>query len=495
MTKTVRPRTLVLVFSLVWIFLVICSAYKFNNPMGVFLPPLVLRQFLVAFPESFVPESIRWLLSDIPSWCIFLVTTIGVVGVFVLGIFAWLKNSGMMAWCFSALAFFFAIPTLMVRGTFPAEWNPYFSPLGFFLLVCIGLVILATEVSLRCKRGRMTLPGSAVFIGCCCFLTVLAWLAKDPVVGGAYEYGEGLAAVYIDGKIGYVDELKRIVIKPRFNDGLEFSEGLAAVAIDCNSHQWCRGYINRNGTFAIQPQRFDEAASFSEGLARVRVKRKFGYIDKSGSIRIRPQFDDALAFSERLAAVKVDGLWGYIGDSGRLVQERVFVDANSFTEGLAAVAIEENARNEQLSGSRKYGFIDRAGTLIIRPEFEQAEPFQGGLATVKVKGKYGCIDKLGAFVIEPRFDAVDQFSDGLAAVSIGGKWGYISKKGRMEVPLKFDFAAKFSQGKAFVRLPGGESGYIDRQGGFSPLRRTFYDQMADFRIAIRIRDFPPGVAE
>ena len=52
-----------------------------------------------------------------------------------------------------------------------------------------------------------------------------------------------------------------------------------------------RGYIDKTGSFVINPQ-FDYAGNFAKnGLAWVEVGEKYGYIDKSGSLVIDPQFD------------------------------------------------------------------------------------------------------------------------------------------------------------------------------------------------------------
>ncbi|MEJ1933162.1 WG repeat-containing protein, partial [Nostoc sp. NIES-2111] len=56
-----------------------------------------------------------------------------------------------------------------------------------------------------------------------------------------------------------------------------FSEGLASVKTE--SGKW--GFINRQGNIVIKPQ-FDEVSNFSFGLARVRIGKKYGYIDKYG---------------------------------------------------------------------------------------------------------------------------------------------------------------------------------------------------------------------
>src|SRR2546422_10908637 len=59
------------------------------------------------------------------------------------------------------------------------------------------------------------------------------------------------------------------------------------------------GYIDKSGRIVIKP-RFDEASYFSEGLAPVRVGKLWGFIDESGKMAIAPQFDSAFPFSEGL---------------------------------------------------------------------------------------------------------------------------------------------------------------------------------------------------
>jgi len=78
----------------------------------------------------------------------------------------------------------------------------------------------------------------------------------------------------------------------------------------------------------------------------------------------------------------------------------------------------------------KWGYIDRTGKVIIRPQFEDAYYFSEGLAAVKLGDKLGYIDKTGRFVIKPQFNHAWDFSEGLARVTIGGKDGYINKTGK-----------------------------------------------------------------
>jgi hypothetical protein len=77
--------------------------------------------------------------------------------------------------------------------------------------------------------------------------------------------------------------------------------------------------------------------------------------------------------------------------------------------------------------NKKWGFIDKTGILIIKPQFDEASSFSEGLARVLIGRNHGFIDKSGKMVIKPQFDLIllSRFSEGLAPVMIDGKWGFI----------------------------------------------------------------------
>src|SRR6185295_1368117 len=125
----------------------------------------------------------------------------------------------------------------------------------------------------------------------------------------------------------FIDKTGTMVIGSQFQWTFGFREGLAAVQV---SEKW--GYVDKNGALVIKPE-FDKAEDFSEGLAAVAVNGKWGYIDKFGRFVIEPRFNEALAFTDGLALVKIggydanavndvvggfdaEGKWGYIDKAG-----------------------------------------------------------------------------------------------------------------------------------------------------------------------------------
>ena len=234
------------------------------------------------------------------------------------------------------------------------------------------------------------------------------------------------------------------------------------------------------------------AAAQVVGLYPVSVDGKWGYIDKTGAIRIRPQFDYADAFSDGLAIVGVvmDGVEkiGYIDSSGTLVIQPQFEEAGPFSDGMAAVG------TGPADGHPRYGYIDKSGAIVIPIQYEYrgtgiaryAPRFSNGLCVVQVDvdgsppsvtstsligdsraRACGYIDKKGSMVIAAEFGTVWDFSEGLAGVTREDTSGFIDADGNWVIKLRSDLtlwriplsadprtvSLSFSEGLALVGKP------------------------------------------
>ena len=102
----------------------------------------------------------------------------------------------------------------------------------------------------------------------------------------------------------------------------------------------------------------------------------------------------------------------------------------------------------------KWGYIDKNGNVIIKPQFPEAWRFSEGLAAVSINGLYGYINLDGEIVIDAIYEDARDFKEGLAAVSLDGLYGFIDKEGNVVVDIIYEEVRDFNEGLAGVKLNG-----------------------------------------
>lgn len=184
---------------------------------------------------------------------------------------------------------------------------------------------------------------------------------------------------------------------------------------------------------------------------------------------------------DRLYVIQLRGRCGYVNRAGKIVIKPQFAWALDFEQGLAAVVIdhgEHDSTGRCASGSamgcadaadpvgERWGFIDVQGEIVIPARFESAMSFSEGLAGVKLDGRWGYVDRSGELVIPPRFDSTDVlgFRGGVVSVELNGKEGFIDKRGAYTVSPDFDVVGELAEGLAPVER-GGKWGFVDPMRG------------------------------
>jgi len=179
---------------------------------------------------------------------------------------------------------------------------------------------------------------------------------------------ETLSPFRSDGKWGYRDAAGEVAISPRYVLADSFLAGGIAPVVDDTG--WA--YIDKRGSILLRPFTYDNGPDyFSEGLARFVEDGRFGFFDEAGRIVIAARFDFALPFHEGLAAFCV-GCW-------------------SVTDG----------EHTHIEGG-KWGYVDRSGRVVIPPTFDSALNFKEGTAEVELDGEPVIIDKKGTVRGKPR---------------------------------------------------------------------------------------------
>jgi len=325
-------------------------------------------------------------------------------------------------------------------------------------------------------------------------------------------FHEGLAAVKLDGKWGYINEMGKEVIRCQFYNCDDFYRGIAKYT---DSPSYKSGFLTTAGTIltpAIYRRDDISRLGFDHLLANAYCEKlitniiPYGYridlvdtlnngifavrIDNGTDLeipmiwryflvninleKVSAEFDGMKEFHEGYAAVCrgkrmtykwiENANWGFIDKSGKLQIPLKYATVSSFSDGLAAVNPIEN--------QGKYGFINQRGDWVIQPKYEYAWDFSEGFAAVKLNNKVGFIDKndnINIDFIYPNGDGVNTYiySHGFAAVNTdNGKINFINKTGKLICKKSYDHVEKFDDCIALVGL--GEELYgSDGYAGFS----------------------------
>ncbi|QSE98836.1 WG repeat-containing protein [Fulvivirga lutea] len=163
----------------------------------------------------------------------------------------------------------------------------------------------------------------------------------------------GLFAVKINNRYGFVDHLNRLIIANRYEDVGDFKEDLMAVKL---IGKW--GFIDRYENIVIQPT-FQSTSDFESGMAVVQENGKYGLIDKKGN---------------KLSAFVYDGI-------SRLPNGKFLAEKDG-----------------------KLGMLAKDGSLMIHAKYQQLEELSNGEVKVKLFDKYGVLTGQGVDIIPVMYD-------------------------------------------------------------------------------------------
>lgn len=284
---------------------------------------------------------------------------------------------------------------------------------------------------------------------------------------------EGLiAAKEIDGDYGYIDVKGEDAISFIYQNARDFQNGFAAVK---RKNRWT--FIDRTGKEIIPHERnYTYIGQFHDGLATVRRRNKYGFIDTMGQVVINIKYSETSPFSQGRSVVRrrKNGKYGYIDDKGKKITRFKYDAAYSFSkDGFARVNIGSEGSLLFTDGG-KWGFINRAGKVVIPIEYKKIQDFSEGLAPVKKYDKWGFIDTTGNIVIPFKYENVHVFNGNIAAVCLGGKWGGINKNGEIIAPFDYSEILTYWDKDNFrVRGLNGKIGYMNKHG--EEIIPTIYD--------------------
>lgn len=131
-------------------------------------------------------------------------------------------------------------------------------------------------------------------------------------------------------------------------------------------------------------------------------KHKWGFINKSGQVAIKPIYDDLKDIQNNRVAANFEGKWGYLDGRGQKVIDFKYKQAYNFSSpGQTFVQDFEN----------NWLLIDAQGSLISKMPYSYLEDFYGDHAVVGNGQLRGVVSKEGSLVIPLQYSGIKIVSD------------------------------------------------------------------------------------
>ncbi|HEV3202621.1 MAG TPA: WG repeat-containing protein [Bryobacteraceae bacterium] len=121
----------------------------------------------------------------------------------------------------------------------------------------------------------------------------------------------------------------------------------------------------------------------------------------------------------------------------------------------------------------KLGFVNRAGTVVVAPQFDGVGEWKEGRMRVtagRLSGYIDLPDKVGWVDVDDRlafplrkYDDARGFSRGLARIKLDDLYGYLDRPGNLAIKNKYPSAQDFDHDLALVESREGIA-YIDTKG-------------------------------
>ncbi|XJZ27874.1 WG repeat-containing protein [Bacillota bacterium Lsc_1132] len=282
---------------------------------------------------------------------------------------------------------------------------------------------------------------------------------------GEFQDNE-LAIVHYMNLAGVIDLNGYFIVKPKYDTINPFSEGRATV-IDCQGFK----VIDESGK-EITDRAYSFIGDYKQGRALMASTQNgrylYGYLNKWGKEVIPLSFETAADFDAGKAVVKrKDGQFSLIGLTGKIIQEYSHPYVGEYGDGMLVFQSKQNG---------KFGYMNEAGTVVIKPQFSGAGAFHQGRAIVHVsngsKGFYGLIDKSGRFIFKPNYSDLQDLGEGKVALGkaidpekpyIGSTYAIGDQNGHILTGFIFNHITKYENGFASV-CDDHSTYFIDNNG-------------------------------
>ena len=131
----------------------------------------------------------------------------------------------------------------------------------------------------------------------------------------------------------------------------------------------------------------------------------------------------------------------------------------------------------------KIGFADQNGNVVIKCQYESAQPFTSdGIAIVTKSGKSGIINTSGKVLLPLKYSQIYPWNSALYMIKDGKKMGLANHKGKVVLPVNYSHISKPNQfGRALI-AKGGKASKNDKKTYMAKAKYGIIDSEGDILI-------------
>jgi serine/threonine protein kinase len=144
------------------------------------------------------------------------------------------------------------------------------------------------------------------------------------------EFSNELARVELNAKWGFINTSGKEIIQLKYEEAGNFKDGIAPVVLEVDGKK-NGGFIDKSGNTVI-PFNFGGLLSYGDGLICTRRDNKWIFIDKNYADIVIPKLDYDIIddFSEGLASVRLKRSFGFIDKTGNEIVPLLYEKVEAF---------------------------------------------------------------------------------------------------------------------------------------------------------------------
>ena len=166
----------------------------------------------------------------------------------------------------------------------------------------------------------------------------------------------------------------------------------------------------------------------SDGLIMAKDKKRFGFVDMNGFIRIACRYDSLLPFYQGLAGAKINNRWGFVNRDEKIIVQPHFQEVLGPREKLYAV-----------NNDGKWGLLRTDGEMVLSCQFDAIQPSALSGWYVKKGNWQGWANENGRVMIQPKYFSTIELAFGKISLTRNNEKGLVDSEGTTILPIDYQY--------------------------------------------------------